>query len=550
PPVQGSGARSQQVTGTAMKDPERHPVNGRALPVPPGQGLLQKTSNGGIKRTGSGNRGDESARRAGEESPARVASPAKPRPSSIIQTTPKPTKPPRAQSQTARPDWLTGDFLEAAAAMGISVPDSPGKRSSAFLAGGAAGTRYQAPLKSPTHGTPIHTTVPLKSPVHPTAPLKSPAEKLGRVATGGQATSDRLSDLLVNSGRQTSMTESSNDEGPEDPVAGYGGRAKLERRGAVTRASPERKSRSSTMDVTTGGGASSHRRQPSEVPKPTRTPSNSSNASYPPTSGSRHRRPQSMFIQPGSTTLSPPTDANAPTKRSARRGSISDMVSKYEAMAVDEPSTAAAATAGTGVQRRPSIAPKPAGLRAPPPKTERERAKSPEPTPRSPSRAETTRPRSPSRAERPRSPSRAERERPRSPSRAERPRSPVRAEQDIPITTASTSVFNRENRVRQSPTEMMREVPIQDGNARGGRPPSPTKFAHPVVQPQPARAAGSRLHTVTPPHGKDEAPSARAPEPPASPDKPYQGVGRLIDQWQKKAGAEPARPLGPRVGRR
>ncbi|ELU39449.1 hypothetical protein AG1IA_06521 [Rhizoctonia solani AG-1 IA] len=152
------------------------------------------------------------------------------------------------------------------------------------------------------------------------------------------------------------MTESSNDEGPEDPVSHYG-RSKLERRGAVTRSSPERKSRSSTMDVpiTTvpSGGSSAHRRQPSEQPsKPARTPSTTSTASHPPTSGNRHRRPQSMFIQPGSATLSPPTDANAPTKRSVRRGSISDMVSKYEAMAVEEPGTPAPAP---GVQRRPSI---------------------------------------------------------------------------------------------------------------------------------------------------------------------------------------------------
>ncbi|CAE6464604.1 unnamed protein product [Rhizoctonia solani] len=549
PPVQNTGARSQQVTGTAMKDPERHvQTNGRALPVPP------KTSNG-VKRTGSGSRGDETAvRRGAEDSPARVGSPAKPRPTSIIQTTPKPTKPPRAQSQTARPDWLTGDFLDAAAAMGISVPDSPSKRSSAFLSGGGAGTRYQAPLKSPTHTT---------------APLKNPAEKLGRTATGGRATPDRLSDRLVSSGRQTSMTESSNDEGPEDPVAHYA-RSKLERRGAVTRASPERKSRSSTMDVpiTTGTGTGTHRRQASDAPskQPARTPSTASNASHPPASASRQRRPQSMFIQPGSVTLSPPADANAPTKRSVRRGSISDMVSKYEAMAVDEPGTP---VTGPTDPKRPSIAPKPAGLRAPSSKTERERerAKSPEPVPRSPSRAEATprprspsraettpRPRSPSRAERPRSPSRAERERPRSPSRAERerPRSPSRAEHDLPVNTASTSVFNRENRVRQSPTEMMREVPIQDGNARGGRPPSPTKHTHPIVQPQPARAAGTRgLHTISPQHTKEEPAPARAPSPPASPDKPYQGVGRLIDQWQKKAGAEPAaRPLGPRVGRR
>ncbi|QRW22353.1 Serine/threonine-protein kinase [Rhizoctonia solani] len=582
-PVQASGARSQQVTGTAMKDSERGGasaggaggagiVGGRALPVPPGQvpgpGLLRKTS-GGVKRTGSMESGRESSRREdmsvrrgedtptrrGEDTPTRAGSPAKPRPTSIIQTTPKPTaKPPRTQSQTVRPDWLTGDFLEAAAAMGISVPDSPSKRSSAILSSGGAGTRYQAPLKSPTHSStplksPVHTTVPLKSPVHTTAPLKTSAEKLGRTAAAasGRATPDRLSDLLGNSGRQTSMTESSNDEGPEDPVSHYG-RSKLERRGAVTRSSPERKSRSSTMDVpiTTvpSGGSSAHRRQPSEQPsKPARTPSTTSTASHPPTSGNRHRRPQSMFIQPGSATLSPPTDANAPTKRSVRRGSISDMVSKYEAMAVEEPGTPAPAP---GVQQRPSIAPKPVGLRAPSSKVERERerAKSPEPAPRSPSRAEATRPRSPSRGER---------ERPRSPSRTERerPRSPSRAEQELPSTTASTSVFNRENRVRQSPTEMMREVPIQDGNARGGRPPSPTKLTHPVVQPQPARAAGSRgLHTLTPQHTKEEAPPVRAPSPPASPDKPYQGVGRLIDQWQKKAGAEPARPLGPRVGRR
>lgn len=580
PPTQDPGSRSQQVTGTAMQDLEgKTPQVSRALPVPPdmanaGSGVPsglaspRHMSNGGaaVKRAGSisaRTREDMSSSptppRKSTISPTKPPSPTKPRPSSVIQpstskpqiapkppvatkptlgtTTPKPISAGgRTQSQTARPDWLTGDFLDAAAAMGISVPDSPSKRSSALLkvrptgtggasgggGGGGAGTRYQTPLKSPTNPSTGRATPDLL----------------------GRSTPDRLSNQFMGktaSGRQTSMTESSNDEGPEDPISTFRP-GKLERRGAVTRHSPERKSRSSTLDVSTTPtptpASALHRRQPSEnlielasnnvlssirPSKPVRTPSTTSNSSHPPTTGPRSRRPQSMFIQPGSINLTPPVDANAPTQRSVRRGSISDMVSRYEAMA--SPTVENQPTGSGGVQRRPSIAAKPAGLRVPSTKVAPERGRSPSPT-----------------ATRTRSPERLEKELPAL----------------VPTTTASTSVFNRENRIRTSPTDMMREVPIQDGHGRApspsgrrSRPPSPFKVSHPVVQPAPSRAAArAGLHSITPPHSKDEPSVARAPSPPASPDKPYQGVGRLIDQWQKKAGAEPAKPLGQRVGRR
>ncbi|KAG9126151.1 hypothetical protein FRC07_004670 [Ceratobasidium sp. 392] len=578
PPVQTTtGVRSQQVTGTAMKDGERAggnvtPKTARALPVPPttttptsGAGLLRRPSTStGVRRVASLTARDRensspSPSRKGTASPTKTpASPTK-APASPSKTSTSPTKTPsralpakptpgsRAQSQTNRPDWLTGDFLETAQALGISVPASPSKRSSAILGTHGTGNRYQAPLKSPAAAD--------ASRIHEHG--RATPDRLERLAgTGGRSTP--LGRVTPSSGRQMSMTESSNDEGPEDPTSHFG-RSKLERRGAVSTRSPDRKGRSATLDVTTGGGNSIlggtvantpsqqlHRRQPSEnlielTPsqvlssarsgrlsmasnQPVRTPSTtSSTSSHPPTSGPRSRRPQSMFIAAGggssSSTLTPPVDANAPTKRSVRRGSISDMVSRYEALASQTTGEATPA-ASTGVQRRPSIANKPAGLRVPSGAAPPARRRSPSPV-------------------------------------GAAPRSPER-------TTKELSVFSGSNRVRTSPKEIMRDVPIQDGRApsptnegRRSRPPSPLKMTHPIVQPTPTPAPGSgsgrgrTLHTITPPHPKEVGQELRAPSPPASPDKPYQGVGRLIDQWQKKAGAaEPARPLGARVGRR
>ncbi|KAG8679289.1 hypothetical protein FRC08_017072, partial [Ceratobasidium sp. 394] len=525
-----------------------------------GLGLLRRPSTStGVRRVASLTARDKensspSPSRKGTASPTKTpASPTK-TPASPSKTPASPTKTParaqparatpgsRAQSQTNRPDWLTGDFLETAQALGISVPASPSKRSSAILGthgtGGGAGTRYQAPLKSPSAAE----TTKVYAHGHGEHGRATP-DRLERLAgTGGRATP--LGRVTPLSGRQTSMTESSNDEGPEDPTSHFG-RNKLERRGALSTRSPDRKNRSSTLDVTTGGNSTLagtvantpsqqlHRRQPSEnlielgpsqvlssarsgrpsiaSGQPVRTPSTtSSTASHPPTSGPRSKRPQSMFLAAGgSSTLTPPVDANAPTKRTVRRGSISDMVSRYEALASPNPENPPAGT--TGVQRRPSIANKPAGLRVPSGAAPPARRRSPSPV--------------------------------------GAPRSPERTTKDL-------SVFTSSNRVRTSPTEMMREVPIQDGRApsptnegRRSRPPSPLKVTHPVVQPTPTPAPGRgrTLHTITPPHPKDVGQEARAPSPPASPDKPYQGVGRLIDQWQKKAGAaEPARPLGAR----
>ncbi|KAG8735295.1 hypothetical protein FRC10_010761 [Ceratobasidium sp. 414] len=574
PPLQTAGVRSQQVTGTAMKDGERAGGNAasktsRALPVPPvsttnngpaatsGLGLLRRPSTStGVRRVASLTARDKEN---SSPSPSRkgTASPTK-TPASPSKTPASPTKTPtraqhtrpipgsRAQSQTNRPDWLTGDFLETAQALGISVPASPSKRSGAILGshgtGGGAGTRYQAPLKSPSAAE----TTKVYAHGHGEHGRATP-DRLERLAgTGGRATP--LGRVTPSPGRQMSMNESSNDEGPEDPTS-HLGRNKLERRGAVSTRSPDRKNRSSTLDVTTGGNSTPvgtvantpsqqlHRRHPSEnlielgpgqvlssarsgrpsmaSGQPVRTPSTtSSTASHPPTSGPRSRRPQSMFLAAGgSSTLTAPVDANAPTKKTVRRGSISDMVSRYEALA--SPNTENAATGTTTVQRRPSIANKPAGLRVPSGAAPPARRRSPSPV--------------------------------------GAPRSPER-------TTKELSVFISSNRVRTSPTEMMREVPIQDGRApsptnegRRSRPPSPLKMTHPVVQPTPTPAPGRgrTLHTTTPPHLKDLGQEPRAPSPPASPDKPYQGVGRLIDQWQKKAGAaEPVRPLGARVGRR
>ncbi|QRV80483.1 kinase domain protein [Ceratobasidium sp. AG-Ba] len=549
-PVQtGPGVRSQQVTGTAMKDGERAatPKTTRALPVPPttnssnnGTSGTRPSTSTGVRRVASLTARD----REKSSSPSRAGSPAK-TPASPTKTPASPSKTPaspakraaaaagggRAQSQTARPDWLTGDFLETAQALGISVPASPGKRSSALLGthgtgggntgGGGAGMRYQAPLKSPSGAE----------------TSRAYAEHGRATPTGGRATP--LGRATPSSGRQMSMNESSNDEGPEDPTSQFG-RSRLERRGAVSTRSPDRKNRSATLDVATSNPPTSgtvantpaqqlHRRQPSEnlvelgpghvlssarssgrlsmvgSTAPVRTPSTtSSTGSHPPTSGPRGRRPQSMFIAgatpgPGSG-LTPPADPNAAT----------------EALATP---AAEHHTGSNAPQRRPSIANKPAGLRVPSGAT-------PAPARR------------------------------RSPSPVGASRSPERTEN-----TTTTSVFAAANRVRTSPKEIMREVPIQDGRAPSpttagrtrSRPPSPLKLTQPLASPTPAPLSGrhGRVHNITPPHAKEVGQETRAPEPPASPDKPYQGVGRLIDQWQKKAGAaEPARPMGARVGRR
>lgn len=66
----------------------------------------------------------------------------------------------------------------------------------------------------------------------------------------------------------------------------------------------------------------------------------------------------------------------------------------------------------------------------------------------------------------------------------------------------------------------------------------PSKFSFPTRQPTPPPPPSAPNH-----HQQDENTQS-----PPSPDRPYQGVGKLIDQWQKKTAdtTEPERTTSPR----
>ncbi|KAJ7511848.1 hypothetical protein B0H11DRAFT_1899362 [Mycena galericulata] len=241
-------------------------------------------------------------------------------------------------------------------------------------------------------------------------------------------------------------------------------------------------------------------------PPPSGSPrSNKSSATTTPVSP--RSRPQSMFIFPSkptetsaSNTLSPPED---PKPRShLRRTSISDMVQRYEAIggAAKSPTSA---TASSPIP--PPLATKPAVLAAPRAENGRFSSVSSQGTSSSSSVGANGRP---------------------------------PGSTSLPLPPASSSAGLGD------PTK----------SASGGLPPrvSPTgmpRTATPQREPESGLPRTRRTSFMG--SGASSGPPSRkgtADERSPSPERPYQGVGKLIDQWQRKT-AEPDRgPVGSKRG--
>lgn len=292
-------------------------------------------------------------------------------------------------------------------------------------------------------------------------------------------------------------------------------------------------SRASNM----GPPPSPHKRQPSATPSGSRmqaTPMAAASSVPPPMSG--RSRPQSMFItspsksgylaQPGpspspapSTTgtaanaLAPPPD---PRPRAGRRSSISDMVQHYEAIQSTGSGSTSKPPAAPGPGPTPSAKPAPLNLRS----KSSAGATSGDASLASPSAAAARFPRiSPSS-----SPvlSKASLAVPddAGQGRAERDsgrRSPGLA--GLPSRVSPVPRTSDTNGLpgRRSPLQVARETPAREHE----HPPSPAPGPFPTRKPT--------LPPLQPAANSVEREPVRSP----SPERPYQGVSKLIDRWQK-----------------
>lgn len=280
-------------------------------------------------------------------------------------------------------------------------------------------------------------------------------------------------------------------------------------------------SRASNM----GPPPSPHKRQPSATPSGSRiqaTPMAAAPSMPPPTSG--RSRPQSMFIaspskpgylqQPIPSPSPAPSTANAlapppdPRPRAGRRSSISDMVQHYEAIRSSKPAPALGPTSPTK--------PTPLNLRS--------KSAAGEGSLMSPAAAAARFPRlSPS-------------------------SSPViskaslavpddagqgRAERDSGRRSPGAGLPNRISPVprggdanglpgRRSPLQVARETPVREREQEVLSSPAPGLFPTRKPTLPPLQSTGSA--------GEREE---REPVPSPSPERPYQGVSKLIDRWQK-----------------
>jgi AP2-associated kinase len=244
-------------------------------------------------------------------------------------------------------------------------------------------------------------------------------------------------------------------------------------------------------------------------------PSSSSRFNNPPTPSSPtaadRSRPRSMFMSPTTPTsalLSPPvasSDDGTKSRRSIRRGSISDIVSKYEALNAVETGT-------SSTKSRISKTPSP---------TTHSRQMSTSTTSgitRSPESkvaklgSETKAPNSTNNGDRP----------PRPPS-SSKPNSVNTSR----ATARRTSTSDSSSGGPPSPAapRVMRKSTLEAPSfTQAPRSSSPVRLVG--MQPQPTRSLTSDSSTSP----DNNPPSIDSP----SPERPYQGVGKLIDQWQKK----------------
>jgi len=141
------------------------------------------------------------------------------------------------------------------------------------------------------------------------------------------------------------------------------------------------------------------------------------------------------------------------------------------------------------------------------------------------------------------------------------PRGNTKASSALPISDEGPAGASFPTRPRASPASLPRSSSfghrdsiwtreVENPNSVPPRRSSPEKSLTLVTSDEPSildrqnsQFSFSARKPTTPPPVED------IPQRSPSPDKPYQGVGRLIDQWQRKtADAEPDRNPGPRRG--
>lgn len=566
----GAGVRSQQVTGIAMME----------------------TQSSSQRRFGEPLSTNDTATDVRKSRPPRPSLSRKHRSSLSIKHTPAPSNdlidiasssantPSEQSSQSGlnvKPearDWLTGTDDEASPSSTAGAPGTPVlRRSPSKRASVIQGRVFTIPPARAAITT--HETTPPPSPS-----LKPPGVSSGnavrmpspiRTGTVSAQLTDNWSPVVEKPQRKNTSSSSGSDEGPED-VNGFTAMAGSEASGnkESRRRRARSKSRQSSVHdlVDLWGGSSKDRpstpqghatgsqltgqdtqrlRAPAP-PSPSRQRSDSPEAlissvrestprghspkrrvsveqrKQPPAKGaipsqtssqvSGRSRPQSMFIFPVSKNV---TESVAPASRdslstglkapenprrsSSRRTSISDMVQMYESRAKQTPSS-------------PPVAPnKPANLKLP--------AQAPSPGPGS----RFTR------------------------------ISPTRGLDDLKgnITGQSLqSKITEGSRGRLSPTGLPRESTT--GTSQGsGLPDTTPASGHsyrsvPLKQSFTAGPSSPERPRLSPLPLRKPTVSAEDPSP-QSPDKPYQGVGKLIDQWQRKT-AEADRSNSPQMSRR
>ncbi|KAF8167404.1 hypothetical protein B0H34DRAFT_803645 [Crassisporium funariophilum] len=482
---------------------------------------------------------------------------------------------PQRPRQSAPRDWLTGesDHEEEVKATTPNLPsempilrDSPSKRAS-FI--------EQSDFNIPASASAQHVIAPDRSTREPLSADLSPTvskfkrafpaiEPIDTHEAQQNPTSSGLTDNWspVATRREVEL-DSSSDEGPEDPrslrsvarktnpprakgrqssvhelVYQYGGgvvakenenereRAPVQyglsdyvpqhMKGRPSSLAPpakvevERKTPSPTF-VTAKAPAHVPSKSPHRQQSPTRSSQPASGAKSPPSGRSR---PQSMFIFPSksvdsSSALSPGLiPPQEPKPRASRRTSISDMVQRYEAIGGNVNST----NAGAGP---PSPLHKPVVATTSITPVENGRL-----SPSKPRKISNEPPRLSSVSRTP-----------------TKPRRNLTLEKDQPA--RSETVDNSIPRFRKTSHKAEPYMP----------PPSPRRSVHvpprsakvftsdePAAKTNPARKPTLSISGVSSP--KSDEP--RSP----SPERPYQGVGKLIDQWQKKsAEADNSRPI-------
>ncbi|KAF7302472.1 Protein kinase domain-containing protein [Mycena chlorophos] len=504
----GDSGRSQPATSNAMRDP---PTGRVAQPIPTPAGpspSLESNSRPSLTRK---HRSSLTMKHAYSASSDEV---------------PVPGLPPSSSPHKSR-DWLTGDDTDVDVAPSSShsrMATTPGRLSSEQsrpVMRESPSKRASVIEKAPLHVQEASAVVQRALPLTPNTP-SSPTTRAHRVFPA----------IDMNDEPQTTKepeSASSADEGPEEASGGFRSPKRVVTKTAPSRHKARQSSVHDLVDLYGGAGSIS---LPTKVDpnggdeltprkmtfaaqaEPTtkrQTALNSIGVGRPqgrsqptpsPTSPSAKSRPQSMFIFPSSAkpsdsasnSLAPPPEESPKPRVQMRRTSISDMVQRYESIGVAGP---AANVAGG---RSPVSA-------APPPLA-------------SPSKSlgsSTTNPRAAENGGSGRFSTVSSTTS--SSSSASLGRSIGAGAGTLPPRVSPTGLPNRASTPQQQGTPAQQE-PAPIATPRAQRPSFKSVDLGAVSSNPP-----SRKSTIS-----SEEPSPRS----ASPDRPYQGVGKLIDQWQRK----------------